>query len=53
MDNRPTSIERTKEHLKQALETNESSEKDYHIRNALQLCAVDSESERGKLAQTD
>ncbi|WP_147302754.1 MULTISPECIES: hypothetical protein [Haloferax] len=34
-------VEQTKVHLHKALETDDPVEKDFHLRNALQLCACD------------
>lgn len=53
MSDRPTFVEQAEDHLKQALETDETGEKDYHIRSALQMCACDSDSGQGEFVQTD
>jgi uncharacterized protein YqkB len=53
MSDRPTVIEQAEDHLKQALETDETNEKDYHIRSALQVCACDGNSGQGEFSQTD
>lgn len=53
MSDGQTFLERAEDHLKQALETDETGEKDYHIRSALQMCACDGNSGQGQFTQTD
>ena len=51
MSDRPTFVEQAENHLKQALETDETSEKDYHVRSALQVCACDGNSGQESFTQ--
>ncbi|WEL30233.1 hypothetical protein [Haloferax volcanii] len=46
-------VEQTKDHLYKALETDDPDEKDFHLRNALQLCAWDGVADRTEQNDAD
>ncbi len=53
MSEQSTFVEQTKVHLYKALETEDPDEKNFHLRNALQLCAWDEVTERAEQNDAD
>jgi len=53
MSEQSTYVEQTKVHLHKALQTEDPDEKNFHLRNALQLCACDDLSDRPGQSDAD